>query len=211
MKRIVVFGAGGRAGRAAVVEARRRGHVVTAVVRQPGRHSHLHGDGVSVVAGDVTDAGDVARVAAGHDAAVSAVYDPAARPEEFFPDAARALRDGLSGAGVGRLVVVGLASVLETAGGIVLMDAPGFPAEFRGFCLAHAAGADVLRAAPDALDWLIVSPSGDFDHAGGRTGRYRPAPATMDGRISHADLAVALLDEIETPKHHRTHLGIETG
>ncbi|HEX2312530.1 MAG TPA: NAD(P)H-binding protein, partial [Thermomonospora sp.] len=41
MGKIIVFGAGGRAGRAAVAEAVRRGHEVTAVVRDPARHPDL--------------------------------------------------------------------------------------------------------------------------------------------------------------------------
>ncbi|MEU4427068.1 NAD(P)H-binding protein [Actinoplanes sp. NPDC024001] len=209
MGRLVVFGAGGRAGRAAVDEARRRGHRVTAVVRDPGRHSGLAGAGVHVVAGDVTDGDSVARVAAGHDAAISAVHDAAAQPDVFYTSAARALIDGLARAGVPRLIVVGLASVLATEHGVALMDTPGYPQEYRSFYLAHAAGTRVLRTATAGLDWLVVSPAGDFDHGGGRSGRYRTAPAGAASRISYADLAVALIDEIDTPAHHRTHLGVE--
>lgn len=211
MGKIVVFGAGGRAGRAAVAEARQRGYQVTAVVRQPGNHGSLAGDGVRVVAGDVTDSDSVARAAEGHDAAISAVYDAAAEPGAFFTGAARALLDCLPRAGVGRLLVVGLASVLKHASGTVLMDTPGYPQEHRSFYLAHAAGADVLRTEADRLDWLIVSPAGDFDHDGVRTGAYRTAAADAASRISYPDFAVALLDEIDTPTHHRTHLGVEAG
>ncbi|GGM29545.1 MULTISPECIES: hypothetical protein [Micromonospora] len=67
----------------------------------------------------------------------------------------------------------------------------------------------MLRATTDVPDWLIVSPSGDFDHGGPRTGRYLVAPADAASRISYADLAVAVVDEIEAPVHHRTHLGVE--
>lgn len=211
MSRIAVFGAGGRVGQATVGEARRRGHQVTAVVRGPARYSDLAGDGVHLVAGDITDVDDVARVAEGHDAAISAVYDAGARPDAFFTGAARALLDGLTRAGVGRLIVVGLASVLKTASGVALMDTPGYPQEYRVFYLGHAAGADVLRAATAELDWLVVSPAGDFEHGGARTGRYRTAAAEAASRVSYADFAVALLDEIDTPKHHRAHLGVEAG
>ncbi|MEO3812439.1 NAD(P)H-binding protein [Sphaerisporangium sp. B11E5] len=208
---IVVFGAGGRAGRAAVREARGRGHRVTAVVRDPGKYGELAGDGVRVVAGDVTDENDVARAAEGHDAAISAVYDPGASADVFFVGAARALLDGLTEAGVGRLVVVGLASVLETAAGVPLMDTPGYPQEYRAFYLGHAAGNEVLRRTATEVDWVVVSPAGDFDHGGGRTGRYRTAPAEAGSRVSYADFAIALLDEIDRPRHHRTHLGVEEG
>jgi putative NADH-flavin reductase len=210
MGTIVVFGAGGRAGRAAVAEARRRGHRVTAVVRDPGRHGGLAADGVHLVAGDVTDGDSVARVAAGHDAAINAAYDAAAQPGVWFPGAALALLNGLARAGVRRLLVAGLASVLRTRDGVALMDTPGYPQEYRSFYLAHAAGADVLRTAVTEVDWLVLSPAGDFDHAGRRTGRYRAATADAASRISYADFAVALIDEIDTPTRHRSQVGVET-
>jgi putative NADH-flavin reductase len=208
MSRIVVFGAGGRAGRAAVAEARRRGHEVTAVVRDPAGHGELATDGVRLVAGDVTEAGRVAAAAHDHDGAISAVHDAGAPPEVFFTAAARALVDGLPRAGVGRLVAVGLASILPTASGVLLMDTAAYPQEYRTFYLAHAAGNDVLRGAPSTLDWLVLSPAGDFDHEGARTGRYRTAPADAADRVSYADFAIALLDEIDTPERHRAHVGI---
>ncbi|MGI5485362.1 NAD(P)-dependent oxidoreductase [Microtetraspora malaysiensis] len=213
MGKIIIFGAGGRAGRAAVREARRRGHEVTAVVRDPAKHRDQADDGlwdgVTLVAGDVTDADGVARLAAGHDAVVNAAADLTTPPDVYFPAATRALLDGLARAGVARLLSVGLASVLENSSGVRLMDTPGYPQEYRDFCLGHGAGTDALRSADTSVDWLVISPSGDFDHGGGRTGRYRIAPADMDSRISYADFAIALLDEIDTPGHHRTHLGVE--
>ncbi|GIF96342.1 NAD(P)-dependent oxidoreductase [Catellatospora citrea] len=209
MSRIVIFGAGGRAGRAVAAEARQRGHQVTAVVRDPARHVDLAAD--EVLAGDVTDPADVARVAAGHDAAVNASADLAADPATFFPAAAHALLDGLTRARVSRLVTVGLASVLDTASGTPLMDTPGYPQEYRSFYLGHAAGTAALHAATTDLDWLVLSPAGDFDHAAGRTGLYRVATADAASRISYPDFAVAVLEEIENPARHRVHLGVEAG
>jgi putative NADH-flavin reductase len=211
MSKVAIFGAGGRAGRAALGEARRRGHQVTAVVRDPNRYGDLVADGVDLVAGDVTSVESVARVAAGHDAAISAVYDAGAQPDAFFTGAARALVDGLTQAVVDRLIVVGLASVLATASGTSLMETPGYPREYRSFYLGHTAGVDVFRAAATELDWLVLSPAGDFDHRGPRTGRYRMAAAEAASQVSYADFAIALLDEIDNPRHHRVHLGVESG
>ena len=192
--RIIVFGAGGRVGRAAVAEARRRGHEVTA----PGRTD-----------GEVTDPEAVARLAAGHDAAIVAVYDPGARPGEFFPAVARALAEGLPAAGVKRLVSVGLASVLPTASGDLLMDAPGYPQEWREFYVGHGAGTEALRAAaPEARDWVVFSPAGGFDPQGAPAGGVSRAPAAADSRITPGDFARALLDEAEVPTLHRTHVGV---
>ncbi|MFJ3706790.1 NAD(P)-dependent oxidoreductase [Streptomyces sp. NPDC090053] len=202
---IVVFGAGGRAGRQAVAEAHRRGHQVTAVVRDPARHSDL--TGARVVAGDVMDAASVEQVAAGHDAAVSAAADLSVAPHEFFTESSRALATGLAGAGVHRLVVVGLSSVMPGASGALLMDEPGYPNEYRSFSLGHAAGLDELRKCD--LDWAYVAPAGDFDHEGTRTGRYRiAAHGDPASRITYADLAIALIDEAETPRHHRAAVSV---
>lgn len=202
---IVVFGAGGRAGRQAVAEARRRGHQVTAVVRDPAGHSDL--TAARVVAGDVTDTASVEHAAAAHDAAISAAADLSVSPREFFTASSRALATGLANAGVHRLVVVGLASIMPGASGAPLMDEPGYPNEYRSFYLGHAAGLDELRRCD--LDWAYVAPAGDFDHEGTRTGSYRVAkhgdPAS---RITYADLAIALIDEIEAPRHHRAAVSV---
>ncbi|MFG3706724.1 NAD(P)-dependent oxidoreductase [Micromonospora sp. NPDC047670] len=202
---IVVFGAGGRVGRQVVAEARRRGHQVTAVVRDPAGHSDLAD--VRVVAGDVTDAVSIAEAATGHDAAISAAVDLSVSPHDFFTASSRALAAGLAKAGVRRLVVVGLASILPGASGAALMDEPGYPNEYRSFYLGHAAGLEALRTCD--LDWAYVAPAGDFDHDGTRTGHYRLAEhSDAASRISYADFAVALLDEIEAPRHHRVALSV---
>lgn len=211
MSKIVIFGAGGRAGRRAVSEAVTRGHQVTAVVREPAKHRQLDGDGVRLVAGDVTQADSVAVTAAGHDAAINAAVRLDVPSQEFFTSAAHALLNGLGRAGVDRLVLVGIGTTLETAPGVMVHDEPGFPAEGREFSLGHAAELDVFREAHTEIDWLVLAPPPVvLDDDAPRTGRYRIGGGQVlpggDGTasFSYADLAVALTDEIETPKHHRT-------
>jgi putative NADH-flavin reductase len=201
MTAIVVFGAGGRAGRAIANEARARGHVVTGVTRAPDRYADI-----PIVAGDVTDAASVAAVAARHDVAVHAAVDLTAAPGEFFSRAIAALDDGLARAGVSRLIAVGLASILPTADGPLLMDTPGYPTEYRAFFAGHAAGREALSGS--ALDWSMLSPSGDFDHGGADLGGYRFAPAHAAHRITYPDFARALVDQIDRPTFSRTHSGV---
>jgi hypothetical protein len=203
MSKVLVFGAGGRAGRAAVDEAISRGHEVTAAVRDPSRYADLP-TAAKVVAADVTLPGDVARLAADHDAVVAAVYDGGADPADFFVKAARALSEGVGDA---RLVWVGLASILETGSGGLLMDAQDYPQEYRAFYLTHQAAVEIF--AGSALDWVSIAPAGDFDHdRPARTGGYQVIPAHAASRISYADLAIALLDEIDAPRHHRARIGV---
>ncbi|MFF2777675.1 NAD(P)-dependent oxidoreductase [Streptomyces sp. NPDC058052] len=211
-KKIIVFGAGGRVGRAAVAEAAARGHRVTAVVRDPARHADLERAGVTVARGDATDPESVAALAVGHDAAVHASARLDVPSEEYFAATAKALAAGLSAAGVGRLVTLGIATTLEDAAGVRLMDAPGFPGEWRAFAQGHVVEFELLTATagPD-LDWLMVVPPLDLNAEAEPAGGYRTAVGRVvdgPGRIAHADLALALLDEIERPRHSRVQLAV---
>ncbi|MFD7668868.1 NAD(P)-dependent oxidoreductase [Streptomyces sp. NPDC059788] len=209
MSKIVIFGAGGNAGRRAVAEAVSRGHQVTAVVRDPAKHQALAGDNVTLVAGDVLDAASIAQVAAGHDAAVQASHQQGADPKEFFGGAARALVEGLGQAGVRRLVLVGIGTTLEVSPGVMVHDTPGFPEEGRVFSLGHVAELEVLQGADADLDWVVIAPPPVvLDNEAERTGQYRTGgaqmlPAEEGATFSYADVAVALIDEIQSPKHHR--------
>ncbi|MFI6545872.1 NAD(P)-dependent oxidoreductase [Streptomyces prunicolor] len=218
---IVVFGAGGRAGRAVTAEALGRGHEVTAVVRDPARYADLAADGVSVVRGDVTEVGSVREVAGGAVGAVHAV-SPFSGPEQgfdsldpgFFVKAADALLEGLASAGVRRLVAVGLfANLLGVDGRPVMDDPSAFPPAIRPFALAHTAGLRRLREAGEntVVDWVMLTPGGGLEQDAPRTGRRRlgdeRVPEGAPG-LSYADLAVAVLDEIETPTRHRTRVSV---
>ncbi|MFC4530403.1 NAD(P)-dependent oxidoreductase [Sphaerisporangium dianthi] len=221
MSGIVIFGAGGRAGRAVTAEALDRGHRVTAVVRDPDKHRDIAADGVRVLRGDITDLQAVSSIVPGHDAAVHAV-SPFSGPEQgfdaldprFFVKAADALLGGLAEARVPRLVLIGLFANLNDAGGRPVMDDPSvFPAEIRPFAVAHTAGLERLRAAKDSpVDWLMLTPPALLDAAGPRTGRYgiggETAPGPASARLSYADLAVAVIDEIDTPRHRRTRVSV---
>ncbi|MCK2216477.1 NAD(P)H-binding protein [Actinomadura sp. ATCC 31491] len=215
MSAIVVFGAGGRAGRRVVAEAAGRGHEVTAVVRDPGRHEGPAGGRVRVVAGDVTDAASVARVAAGHDVAVQTATRLDVPAREFHEAAARALVDGLGEAGVRRLVAVGIGTLLEVAPGVRVVDTPDFPADGRAFSLGHAA--ELAVYGESELDWVVLAPPPVFlDEQAERTGRYRigderlPEAAGGEAAFSFADLAVAIVDEAEAGRGglHRGHVSV---
>ena len=204
MNRIVIFGAGGRAGRRAVAEAASRGHAVTAVVRDPDARPDLAREGVTVVAGDVTDTADVATIAAGHDAAITAAARLDVPALDFYTAATTALGAGLAKAGVARLVLAGMGPVLEVAPGRRLLDEPDFPPDHRTFALGHVAQLDVL--ATTGLDWVVLAPPVVFlNDAAERTGRYRTGGTALlrppDAPFSYADFAVALVDEADDPRH----------
>jgi uncharacterized protein len=198
--RIIVFGANGRQGSRLVNEALERGHDVTAAVRSEDRAPSVDPRAAVVVA-DALDADRVAEVSAGHDAAVNATGGPGTHAK-----VARALLDGLARAGVPRLVIVGGASSLEVAPGVRLFDTPEFPDEYKPEAASGIESLDVYRSAETPVEWTYVSP-GALLAPGERTGSYRTGGERLlvgeDGSsaISMEDFAIALLDEVENPKH----------
>lgn len=229
---IVLFGARGNIGRRIAREAMARGHRVTAAVRDPGRVTPAlaasapvvdgapadEGALLAVVSGDVTDPTQVATLARGADAVVSAVGNtrtPAGpAPVALFPEAARALLAGLRAAGGRRLLVVGGAGSLEVTPGVQVVDTPDFPALYRGDALGQREALAVYRSdAAGDVDWTYVSPAAAIG-PGERTGRYRTGTDQLlvdahgTSRISYDDYAVALVDELERPRHPRRRMTV---
>lgn len=107
-----------------------------------------------------------------------------------------------------RLLAVGGAGSLEVAPGLQLVDTPEFPAEWKQGALAARDLLTRLRA-ETALDWTFLSPPIALA-PGERTGRYRvggdqllPGQGAQPAGISVQDLAMAIVDEIENPRHLR--------
>lgn len=197
---ITIFGATGKVGQALVREALNRGHDVTAVVRDASRlkieHERLH-----AVEGNLLDPATVERNAKGREAVISA-YGPKPGEEEELLEAARSLLEGVRRAGTKRLLVVGGAGSLLTDDGVRLMDTPSFPEEWFPLAAAHA-DAYVLYSRSD-LDWTYLSPAAALED-GPRSGNFRIGIDRLitdelgGSRITIADLAAALVDELEDP------------
>lgn len=195
--KIAVIGASGNAGSRITAELARRGHSVTAIARHPEKIAGLVN--VTPSAGDVMDQAGLARLLAGHDAAISSVHFLASDPVRLIAAAKESK--------VGRYLVVGGAGSLEVAPGVRLVTTPGFPVAYKAEAEAGGAFLDLLRAEKE-LNWTFLSPSAMFV-AGERTGKFRlgidQLLAAADGKssISFEDFAVALADEIERPAHIR--------
>jgi putative NADH-flavin reductase len=213
----VVFGAGGRAGRALVHEALRRSHPVTGVVRDPRRHDDLAGQELRMVAGDVTDPTCAPAVAGNVRALINAVTPFSAPPESFDDfDSSYYVRLAeilAAAAGTSRVIEIGLAATLRTDGGRLYEDDRLFPSFLRPFAEARMRGIDAWRQQSGGTDWLIVTPPPNLSIDAPVTGRYRLAddtldPAAANAPLSYADLAVAVLDEIESPTRHREQVAV---
>ncbi len=205
MSRIVVFGAAGKAGSRVVAEAAARGHEVTAVARDLSRLGQLPA-GVRAVPGDVTEFDSVAGLAKDADVLVLTVGGPDARLyTDAVVTAAAAVR--ALGAGGPRILHMGGGASLLNDDGVRFFDAPGFPEEFKPYAIGQIQALDAYLGLGGDVTWTYLSPPPVHFAPGERTGRYRTAldrPVTGDdgqASVSYEDYAVALVDEIENPRH----------
>ena len=195
--KIALVGATGNVGTRLISELTRRGHHVTAIARHPEK---LQGQAaVRPVSGDVQNESALAAVLAGHDVVIHSV--------KFLSTNASKIIAATKAAKVPRLLVVGGAGSLEVSPGLTLVNAPDFPAEYKPETLAGVEFLNVLPGEKE-LDWTFLSPS-YFFAPGERTGKFRLGKDELlvaaDGqsRISTEDFAIALVDELEQPKHSR--------
>ncbi|MGV3712146.1 NAD(P)-dependent oxidoreductase [Pseudolysinimonas sp.] len=209
MASLTVLGGSGYAGAAIVAEAAKRGHTVTAVSR--GAVAAPVAD-VEYVTGSALDAGVLDAVTAGRDAVIVALSprgDMAGKLEPIVDD----LIGRLAGTSTRLGYVGGASSLLVEEGGPRLFDVSKdhLPAEVKPEIETGLAALDLLQASPEGLDWFYVSPPEDF---GSWLGTASKGAYTLGGdvllrdadgtsTISAADLALAIVDELETPRHRR--------
>lgn len=216
--KIALIGATGFVGTAVLAELLRRDHHVTALVRTPGKVPAQ--PMVQAKALDASDADAVAAAVRGHDAVISAFNPGWDAPELYalFMKGSAAIDAGVEKAGVKRLLVVGGAGSLFVAPGVQMVDTPEFASHVPPNVIPGAKAArDALSAlrGNTALDWTFLSPPALLA-PGERTGRYRVGGEQLlmagdaPAGISVADLAVAIVDEIENPKHVKARFTVAT-
>lgn len=198
MSRIVILGITGRAGSRLAAELLTRGHAVTGIARNVSNLPQR--PGLTLHSADATRAEALVPLLRGHDAVISATRFVGGSEAGVLIAAARQ-------ADVPRLLVVGGAGSLEVAPGVALVDTPEFPVAYKAEASAGRDFLGTLQKEKD-LDWTFLSPSALFE-PGARTGKFRLGGDQLlvdaQGRswVSMEDYAIALADELESPKHSR--------
>lgn len=206
MSRIAVIGGTGYAGGHILAEAVRRGHTAVSVARSvPSERT----PGVTYIEGTLLDVPGLVTELMGVEVLVVAAAprgNMAGLLRPAIAELATALGDDI------RLGVIGGAGgSLVAPGGPRLVDTPEFSEDFKDEALEMAGVLEDLQASDVVGEWFYVHPAGGFGpwNEGERTGSYRDGGDVLvtdengESNISGADLAVAVLDEVETPKHAR--------
>jgi putative NADH-flavin reductase len=200
--KIALIGASGSIGSEIAREATRRGHTVTAIVRNANRSGNL--PGVETKISDLFEHAALRDAFQGHDVVASA-YGPGSGDQALVVKATVALIAAARAASIDRLVVVGGAGSLEVSPGQQLVDSPHFPATYKAIALAHRDAFDHLRQAND-LKWTFFAPAAMIG-PGEKTGHYRVGRKTLitdaagNSKISYADFADAFVTELERAEY----------
>jgi len=194
--KIAVVCANGKAGKLITKEAVDRGFDVTAIVRGENKSA-----APKFVSRDILDiqASDLD----GYDVVVDAF---GAWTEDVLPLHSTTLKilcDALSGKDTRLLVVGGAGSLyINPEHTACVADGPDFPDMFKPLANAMAKALSELRKRDD-VKWTYISPAGNFQADGERTGKYILGGEELvlneqgESVISYADYAIAMADEIE--------------
>ncbi|MED4226506.1 NAD(P)-dependent oxidoreductase [Neobacillus cucumis] len=199
--KIGIIGASGKAGKLILNEAVKRGHDVTAIVRDAAKVQNEH---VAVLEKNIFDlkSEDIKNF----DVVVNAFN--ARGQEHQHVEVGKVLIEALKSAPQTKLVVVGGAGSLfvDEAKTVRLLETPDFPAAYFPTASNMMKNLEELQDTK-GIQWTYISPAAFFNPEGKRTGSYRKGKDQLilnskgESYISYADYAIAVLDEIENPQH----------
>lgn len=205
--KIAVVCANGKAGQLITKEALDRRLDVTAVVRGENRSAaprSISRDVLDITAEDLK----------GFDVVVDAF---GAWTEDTLPlhsSSLKVLCDALSGTDTRLLVVGGAGSLyVNPEHTACVADGPDFPDMFKPLAAAMAKALSELRQRND-VKWTYISPAGDFQAEGERSGEYILGGEELtlnekgESIISYADYAIAMVDEIMRGGHIQERISV---
>ena len=205
--KIAVVAANGRVAGKVITEALNRGFDVTAFGRKENNT-----DAKQYVQKDLFDI--TSEDLKGFDAVVDAF---GAWTEDTLPQHSTSLKhlcDALSGTDTRLLIVGGAGSLyVNSEHTACVADGPDFPDAFKPLAAAMAKALGELRERKD-VKWTYISPAGDFQADGERSGKYILGGEELvlnsrnESIISYADYAIAMVDEIEKGNHIQQRISV---
>lgn len=196
--KVLVVGAAGKTGTAAVEQAIAAGHEVTALVHSAEKYTNPN---VRVVEGDATDSATVDKAVASQDAVLDTIGGKAPyKTTTLEQSAARAIVASMQRNRVRRLIVVSMAGEGESLANTSFYERLLMSTFLRGADKDKAAMESVVEASN--LDWVILRPPILSDDAA--TGNIRVI-STESGETAHkitrADLAAFMVAQLSSDEH----------
>ena len=206
--KIAVVAANGRVAQKVVKEAQDRGFEVVAFSRdnenKSGAKTYIKKDIMELTKADL----------AGFDAVVDGFGAWKDEEQPMHIKTSQHLCNLLSGTDTRLLIVGGAGSLyVNPEHTVQVKDGADFPAMFLPLANAQGQELEELRKRSD-VKWTFISPAGDFQADGERTGKYILAgeELTLNSRnesiISYADYAIAMVDEIEGGNHIKQRISV---
>lgn len=206
--KIAVVAANGRVSQKVIKEALDRGFSVKAF----GRDAENKTDATDYVQKDIMDL--TKEDLAGFDAVVDGFGAWKDEDQPMHTKTSQHLCDVLSGTDTRLLIVGGAGSLyVNPEHTVQVKDGADFPEIFMPLANAMGEELDELRKRDD-VNWTFISPAGDFQADGERTGKYILAgeELTLNSKgesiISYADYAIAMVDEIESGNHIKERISV---
>ena len=207
--KIAIIGATGFVGSSILNELASRNHQVTAIARNPKTEETPN---INWQKADANKVEELSKIIAGNDVIISAYNSGWTNPNIYndFIEGSKAIQEAVKKSGTKRFIVIGGGGSLFVAPNLQAVDTPDFPKEYHTAASAARDYLNIIKEEKD-LDWAFFSPALEM-HQGittGRTGKYRLGlenPVFDENQrsiLSVEDLAIAIADEVETPKHHQ--------
>jgi putative NADH-flavin reductase len=200
---ILIVGATRGIGRQLLEQALTSGHTVTALVRNLQRLATQH-ERLRIIKGDILDSNSVALAMAGQEAVCCTIGVKAPWPRvTVFSEGTKNLLQAMKLTGVKRLIcVTGIGAGDSRGHGGFLYDCVFYPFMLRPIYADKDRQESLIKASE--VDWTIVRPG--FLTNGPLTKNYRmltDLTGVTAGRISRADIAHFILNEIESKQYLR--------
>ncbi len=198
--KVLIIGAAGRTGKAAVERAIAAGHQVTAFVRDAGEFGV---DGVRVVEGDATNENAVEAAIRNQDAVLDTVGGTTPYKQTTLETSvAKVVITAMERNGVRRLVATSMLGVGESRANATFYERLLVSTLLRGADEDKSAMEAEITAS--ALEWVILRPAIlTDDPAGGRVRVYSEDDDGKAHKISRADLAAFMVDQLSSDEHLR--------
>ena len=205
--KIAVVCANGKAGKRIVQEAVERGINVTAIVRDENQSA-----ATQVIKKDLFDL--TVSDLEGFDVVIDAFGAWTPETLSQHSTSLKHLCDLVSGKEIRLLVVGGAGSLyVNPEHTVQVVDSADFPDIFKPLASNMAKALDELRTRND-VKWTYISPAGDFQADGAKTGKYilGGEELTLNSKgesiISYADYAVAMVDEVVSGNHIQQRISV---